>query len=111
MLQRPRVPTVDAGAVAGDECVLDVREQEEWAAGHIEGSQHLPLGELVARCRDVPRDEQVVVVCRSGARSAQATAYLASQGIDAVNLEGGLHAWTAARRPLVRDDDGPAHVA
>jgi rhodanese-related sulfurtransferase len=111
MFRAPRVPTVVSVAVSETARLLDVREPEEWQAGHVEGSQHVPLGELPARAGEVPHGEQVVVVCRSGARSAQATAYLAARGVDAVNLDGGLQAWAAAGRPLVRDDGGPPHVA
>lgn len=89
--------------------VLDVREDYEWDAGRLEGSLHIPLGELGARFAEVPQG-QVLVVCRSGHRSAHATSYLVSQGIDAVNLAGGLVAWHSAGRPLTTDDARPARV-
>ena len=81
--------------------LLDVREQDEWDAGHVEDSQHIPIGELLGRLAEVPTDREVVVVCRVGNRSAQVTAYLAQQGYDVVNLDGGLEAWVDAGRPLV----------
>jgi rhodanese-related sulfurtransferase len=84
--------------------VLDVREDDEWAAGHIEGSVHIPLMQLANRFAEVPATGQTLVVCRVGSRSAQAAAYLLQQGVDAVNLAGGLAAWASARRPLVSDD-------
>ena len=90
--------------------VLDVREDDEWDAGRLEGSVHIPLGELTDRVAELPPG-QVLVVCRSGNRSAHATSYLVGQGIDAVNLAGGLIAWHAAGRPLVTESGGPAHVA
>jgi rhodanese-related sulfurtransferase len=83
--------------------VLDVREDEEWAAGHVEGSTHVPLMELGDRLADLPLAEQTLVVCRSGHRSAHATAYLRELGVEAVNLDGGLAAWQTAGRPLVAD--------
>jgi rhodanese-related sulfurtransferase len=85
--------------------VLDVREDEEWEAGHVEGSVHIPLMELGARYAELPQAEQTLVVCRVGSRSAYAAAFLIQQGVDAVNLDGGLVAWHAAGRPLVAEGD------
>lgn len=90
--------------------VLDVREQFEWDAGHVEGAVHIPLGELVARLDEVPT-AQTLVVCKVGGRSAQATAYLAQQGRDVVNLDGGMLDWQAAGRPMVSADGSAPHVA
>lgn len=90
--------------------VLDVREDGEWAAGHIDGSVHIPLMQVPARISELPPDEQVLVVCKVGARSAQAAAYLQAQGIEAVNLVGGLVAWARAGRPLISDGPGDARV-
>jgi rhodanese-related sulfurtransferase len=93
--------------------VLDVREDDEWQAGHVEGSVHVPLMELGARYAELTElgeAEQTLVVCRVGNRSAYATGFLIQQGIDAVNLAGGLAAWEAAGRPLVTDGDGPPMV-
>ena len=89
--------------------MLDVREDDEWDAGHVEGSVHIPLMQLGERFGELPAT-QTLVVCRSGNRSAHATAYLVDQGFDAVNLAGGLAAWHRAGRPLVSDGDRPAHV-
>lgn len=90
--------------------VLDVREDDEWTAGHVEGSVHVPLTELGARLGEVPADTQTLVVCRTGNRSAHATAFLLQQGVDAVNLAGGLVAWAAAGRALVTDSGHPGEV-
>jgi len=90
--------------------VLDVREDEEWRAGHVRGSVHVPLMELGARYGELPDAEQTLVVCRVGSRSAYAAAFLIQQGIDAVNLDGGLVAWEAAGRALVADGDHPPMV-
>jgi rhodanese-related sulfurtransferase len=84
--------------------VLDVREDDEWGAGHIEGSVHIPLMQLANRFAEVPITGQTLVVCRVGSRSGRATAYLVRQGVDAVNLAGGLAAWVGAGRSLVSDD-------
>jgi rhodanese-related sulfurtransferase len=90
--------------------VLDVRNDDEWAAGHVEGSLHVPLPELGARYAELPVAEQTLVVCRVGSRSAYATAFLRRQGVEAVNLDGGLAAWARAGRPLVTDEGGAATV-
>ncbi len=90
--------------------VLDVREDDEWEAGRLPESMHIPLGELGERFTELPGGHQVLVVCRSGHRSAYATSYLVDQGIDAVNLDGGLAAWHRAGRPLTTDDGRPGQV-
>jgi rhodanese-related sulfurtransferase len=84
--------------------VLDVREDEEWDAGHIPGSVHVPLMQLGARYAELPDADQTLVVCRVGNRSAYAAGFLLQQGVDAVNLDGGLVEWQRAGRELVTDD-------
>jgi len=86
---------VRAGAV-----LLDVREQTEWYAGHAPGARPVPLGHLEGKLGALPRDRRVVVVCRSGNRSARATALLVRSGFEAVNLNGGMRAWAAAGFPV-----------
>ena len=115
MAAEDSVPEIDAGAanqrIAEGAAVLDVREIDEWNAGRVDGSLHIPLGELGARQGEVPTDQALVVVCRSGARSARATAALLAADYDAVNLAGGLKAWEAEGRPLTTDDGTAGHVA
>ncbi len=82
--------------------VLDVREDVEWAYGHIAGATHIPLGELPARLEEVP-EGQLLVVCKVGGRSAQATMWLAGQGHDVVNLDGGMLDWESAGRSMVSE--------
>lgn len=89
--------------------VLDVREDTEWAYGHIEGAVHIPMGELPTRLHDVP-DGQMLVVCKVGGRSAQATAYLVHHGHDAINLAGGMLDWADAGRPMVSETGAPPQV-
>jgi len=103
--------TVLATDVPDGATILDVREDDEWVVGHIAGSVHVPLSQLPGRAADIPPTDPLVVVCRVGSRSAQVTAWLASQGRDAVNLAGGLDAWADAGRPLVTDDGSPGAVA
>lgn len=95
-----------------DELVfLDVREDDEWEAGHIEGSLHIPMGELSARQDEVPRDQPVAVVCRSGNRSAAVTEALVRAGYDAQNLVGGVAEWKGIGLGLVDRDGNPGTVA
>lgn len=89
--------------------VLDVREDDEWAAGHIDGAVHIPLSELPARIGDLP-EGQTLVVCKGGGRSGQAVNYLAQQGYEVVNLAGGMMAWAAAGRPMVSETGDEPHV-
>jgi rhodanese-related sulfurtransferase len=105
------LPSVGVGELKAGDFLLDVREDDEWQAGHIEGALHIPMSDFVARYGELteaaPQDGTVNVICRSGGRSAQVTMYLAQQGIDAVNVEGGMQAWEAAGKPVV-DDKGAA---
>ena len=90
--------------------VLDVREPVEWRHGHIDGARHIPLREVPQRLDEVPTDLKVLVVCKVGARSAQATGYLVQNGVDAVNLDGGMLDWEAVGRPMVSESGHPAQV-
>ncbi|MHB8438120.1 MAG: rhodanese-like domain-containing protein [Acidimicrobiales bacterium] len=90
--------------------VLDVREHDEWEAGHIPGALHLPVGHLEKGFATLPRDRRIVVVCRSGNRSAMATTFLVRSGSDAVNLGGGMQAWAAAGLPVEGSDARPGTV-
>jgi rhodanese-related sulfurtransferase len=99
------IPTVEVAGVPdpvpAELVVLDVREDDEWASGHIDGAVHIPLGDLAVRADEVPADRQVLVYCHAGGRSARATAFLQQRGVDAVNLAGGVIAWHQAGRRLV----------
>jgi rhodanese-related sulfurtransferase len=94
---------VDDGAT-----LLDVRHQEEWDAGHAPDAVLLPLDQLGDRYTELPTDRTIVVICRSGARSARAAEALVGAGYTAVNLAGGMKAWVADGLPCVTDagDDG-----
>ncbi|GAA2815104.1 rhodanese-like domain-containing protein [Crossiella cryophila] len=92
-----------AHEVPQDAYLLDVREDDEWAAGHAEGAKHIPMGEVVARLDELANDGVVHVICRAGGRSARVTAYLNSNGWDAINVDGGMQLWQAAGRPLVAE--------
>ena len=89
------------GLVAAGALLLDVREPEEWDGGHAPDARLVPMGEVPARRDELPHDRRIVVVCRSGGRSAAVTDALRRHGLDAVNLAGGMCAWTAAGLPVV----------
>jgi rhodanese-related sulfurtransferase len=96
------VPTVQPGDVAARLAegwtLLDVRTDDEWAEGRIAGSVHIPMDQLMQRLDEV--DDRVVCVCAVGARSARVAQFLNAQGRDAVNLDGGLHAWSSSGLPI-----------
>ena len=84
--------------------LIDVREHHEREAGHIAGSQHIPLAELPLHVGAIDRDRKVVFYCRTGARSAMAAEALDVAGYDAHNMAGGLVEWTAAGLGLEPED-------
>ena len=79
-----------------DVILLDVREDDEFKAGHIPGAEWIPLGQLSSRLGELPKDKTIVAVCRSGNRSAQATEILRQNGFDAHNMQGGMNSWVQA---------------
>lgn len=82
--------------------LVDVREQSEWDAGHIEGAVLIPLGQLATRMSEIPSDKTVLVICRSGNRSAQARDQLLEAGYAQVtSIDGGMNAWIQAGYPVV----------
>ncbi|HEX2296964.1 MAG TPA: rhodanese-like domain-containing protein [Pseudonocardiaceae bacterium] len=107
------VPAVPVSALPEDIALLDVREDDEWTAGHAPTAVHVPMGQVSQRMDEITAafpDRQVPVVCRSGSRSARVTAFLSELGLDAVNVEGGMKAWSGAGRPLVADESAPPTV-
>jgi rhodanese-related sulfurtransferase len=79
--------------------IVDVRETDEWNAGHIAGAIHIPLGDVKNRVAELEKfkDSPVITQCRSGARSAKAAEVLKNAGFSAVyNLDGGINAWQKA---------------
>ncbi|MEU3346957.1 rhodanese-like domain-containing protein [Streptomyces sp. NPDC006700] len=108
------MPTVGVQDLEDGDFLLDVREDDEWRAGHAEGALHIPLSEFVARYGELteaaPQDGRVNVICRSGGRSAQVAMYLVQQGVDAVNVDGGMQVWAASGRPVVTDEGQPGQV-
>lgn len=93
------ITVTDLAALEGV-VVVDVRENDEYAAAHVAGVTHIPLGEVVARAGEIPEGSPVYVICAAGGRSAQAAAYLSTQGLDTVNVAGGTIAWQQAGLPI-----------
>ena len=93
------ITPAEAHAVA-DAFILDVREDEERAQARVDGTHHIPLAALAERLDEVPRDRTVYVMCALGGRSARATQYLSAQGVDAVNIDGGITEWHRAGLPV-----------
>lgn len=102
--------TSPSGAAAGNSLLLDVRELDEWIAGHAPDAMHIPLMELPDRLDTLPTDRPIVCVCRSGGRSARATEFLRHHGFDAINMVGGMKAWAEEGLPVVRIDGGTGAV-
>lgn len=100
--------TVDQ--LPADAVILDVREQDEWDAGHVDGATHIPTAEVPARLGEVPEGDPVYVMCRGGGRSARVTQWLVQNGHDAVNVDGGMVAWQSAGKPMVTDNGTPPTV-
>ena len=81
--------------------LLDVREPDEYAAGHIPGITLIPMGEVAARLAELPRDKEIIVTCRTGNRSGQVADLLREQGFTNVhNMSGGIVAWEEAGYPV-----------
>jgi rhodanese-related sulfurtransferase len=93
---------VAEGVRSGRLTVVDVREPAELRGGRIRGARNIPLGQLGERMGELQGGNTVAFVCRSGARSARATRAAAEAGLDAVNVSGGVIAWTRAGLPLTR---------
>jgi rhodanese-related sulfurtransferase len=91
--------------------IVDVRDLREWDAGHVEGSRHIPAGELPGRSGELRGGVPVVTVCRTGRRSGAAVEVLRSLGVDADHVEGGLTAWSDQGLPLVTAGGGSGVVA
>jgi len=102
----PPIPQLDAAAAKAQldaqprPFLLDVREPDEFRAGHIAGATLIPLRELGQRAHELPRDREIICVCHSGNRSSSATRHLIGAGYRALNLRGGMIAWSYSKLPI-----------
>jgi rhodanese-related sulfurtransferase len=106
--ERVSVADIHGAVSSGDALLVDVREQQEWDAGHAAEAVHIPLGEIERRLdevRDAAKGRPVVIICRSGNRSQQAAQIAVSGGIaDVSSVDGGMGDWVAAGHPIVPED-------
>jgi rhodanese-related sulfurtransferase len=96
---------VAAGAV-----MVDVREDDEWEAGHAPVAVHVPVGQVVDRMDELPTDQTIVCMCRVGGRSGSVAVHLAGAGYDVRNIAGGMQAWAAVGLPVVDASGAPGRV-
>ncbi|MBN9139953.1 MAG: rhodanese-like domain-containing protein [Micrococcales bacterium] len=99
------IEPTELAALGDGVALIDVREPDEYEVAHVEGATLIPLGELPQRLGELPAGETLYVMCHSGGRSAHATAFLEAQGIDAVNVLGGITGWFGAGLPVERGMD------
>ena len=111
MTEGTRLAQVPAAEVPADALLVDVREPDEWTAGHAPGAMHIPLGQLGARYTEIPHDGRVYLICRAGSRSSQAAHALAGAGWDVVNVSDGMTGWAAAGRPMTNESGAAPFVA
>jgi RND superfamily putative drug exporter len=102
------VPEIDVAEAARRQAagapVVDVREPDEYVESHATGAVLIPLGEVTERFEEIPAGGEVLVICKSGARSRKAAHFLRGQGLDAINVGGGTMAWIEAGQPFVTGD-------
>jgi rhodanese-related sulfurtransferase len=111
MTEQARPQQVPAAEVPADALLVDVREPDEWTAGHAPGAVHIPLGQLGDRYPEIPQDGRVYVICRAGSRSNRAAQALAGAGWDVVNVSDGMNGWAAAGRPMTNESGTTPYVA
>jgi len=90
--------------------LLDVRELDEWDAGHAPEAVHIPLGQLAAQIGRLDRSQPVIIICRSGRRSDEATMALRDAGYDAYNFSGGMYAWQEAGGTVRTPSGSPGNI-
>lgn len=97
------------GVVPDGFVLLDIREANEWAAGHAPGAVHFPLSRIPSHLDELPK-EKTLLICRTGNRSATAMDWLATQGRRVWNVRDGMIGWKMAGYPVVRDDGQPGQI-
>ena len=104
---------VEVTAIPDGAFLLDVREDDEWAAGHAPDAVHIPMRRVgVEAAAVLPKDmtSPIAVVCKAGGRSAKVTELLVEHGYNAVNVNGGMLAWERAGLPMVSETAAPPEV-
>ena len=95
------IMTASVAELSDDAVILDVREDYEWDAGHVDGALHIPLEQLPERLGELDPDTDLFVICRTGGRSLRATTWLTQNGYSSFNVIGGMGAWFEADKPMV----------
>jgi rhodanese-related sulfurtransferase len=90
--------------------MIDVREDDEWAAGHAPVAVHLPMGQVAERIDELPVGQTIICMCRVGGRSGSVALHLAGSGYDVRNIVGGMQAWAAQGLPVVDASGDPGRV-
>jgi len=99
----PEIDVVTLETLLVDPIVLvDVREDDEYADGHVSSAVHIALSTVADRVDEIPSGVPVYVICALGGRSGKAAEFLRTQGIDAINVAGGTNGWVDSERPVVR---------
>lgn len=98
------IPQTTVDQLETDAVILDVREHDEWQAGHIEGATHIPMAQVPQSLGVLPEGDPLYVFCRSGGRSAKVTQWLNANGFNAVNVDGGMQAWQANGKAMITDN-------
>ncbi len=111
MNQPDALPEVLAADLPAGVYLLDVREDDEWIAGHAPDAVHIRLGDVSARSGELPRDRELYIICRTGRRSAYATQGLLAVGLNAINVADGMTGWAVAGRPMISENGAEPHVA
>lgn len=110
-MHTPQLSAAEAVAMLREGAVLlDVRELEEWNAGHAPEATHIPMGELASRIGHVDRSRPIIIICRTGRRSDHAAGALRNAGYDAYNFSGGMHAWQQAGGTVLTTAGHPGSV-
>ena len=95
------IMTASVAELSDDAVILDVREDYERDAGHVDGALHIPLEQLPERLGELDPDTDLFVICRTGGRSLRATTWLTQNGYSSFNVVGGMGAWLEADKPMV----------
>jgi rhodanese-related sulfurtransferase len=110
-MSTPEVHVADAARLANEGAMLlDVREDDEWQAGHAPQAEHIAMSVLGQELDRLDQSRRIVAICRSGSRSERVAAALGQRGYDAANVEGGMQAWAAAGLAVVTDAGTPGSV-
>lgn len=105
MIAQVTIPELQAAMAAGGARIIDVREQWEYTEGHVDGSSWVPMSLVPVNVDEFRGDAPAYIICRTGNRSGQVAMWLARQGIEAINVAGGIVAWQQAGLPVATGMD------